>query len=127
MPLFGLMYSNLTKGEKKKKLAQARKRAILWSAQKQTRLLLKKNSSASKNKSTETPTKLLDSQGDTYIHPTDTLKFETPIPLQDERVKTIQGLEQTLKDLQDQKQAIDITIDVLSRRLDFLLRTKTPK
>ena len=127
MPLFGLMYSNLTKGEKKKKLAQARKRAILWSAQEQTRLLLKKNSSASKIKSTETPTKLLYSQGDTNIHPTDTLKFETPIPLQDERVKTIQALEQTLKDLQDQKQAIDITIDVLSRRLDFLLRTKTPK
>ena len=121
------MYSNLTKGEKKKKLAQARKRAILWSAQEQTRLLLKKNSSASKIKSTETPTKLLDSQVDTYIYPTDTLKFETPIPLQDERVKTIQALEQTLKDLQDQKQAIDITIDVLSRRLDFLIRTKTPK
>ena len=127
MPLFGLMYSNLTKGEKKKKLAQARKRAIRWSAQEQTRLLIKKNTSALKTKSTETSTKLLDLQGDTYIHPTDTLKFETPISLQDERVKTIQALEQTLKDLQDQKQAIDITIDVLSRRLDFLLRAKTPK
>ena len=108
-------------------MAQGRKRAILWSAQEQTRLSIKKSTSALKTKSTETSTKLLDSQGDTYIHPSDTLQFETHIPLQDKRIKTIQALEQTLKDLQDQKQAINITIDVLSRRLDFLLKSKTPK
>ena len=121
------MYSNLTKREKKKKLAQARKRAILWSAQKQTQLSIKKSISALKPKSTETATKLRDIHGDTYIHPSDTLQFETHIPLQDKRIKTIQALEQTLKDIQDQKQAINITIDVLSRRLDFLLKSKTPK
>ena len=121
------MYSNLTKKEKKKKLAQARKRAILWSAQEQTRLSIKKSTSDLKTKSTETSTKLRDSQGDTYIHPSNTLQFETPIPLQDERIKTIQAPEQTLKDLQDQKHAIDIIIDVLSSRLDFLLKSKFPK
>ena len=121
------MYSNLTKKEKKKKLAQARKRAILWSAQEQTRLAIKKTTSLLKTKSTDSENKLRDNQGDTYIHPVDTLSFETPIPLQDERIKTIQALQQTLKDLQDQKQAINITIDVLSRRLDFLLKAKTPE
>ena len=117
------MYSNLTKKEKKKKLAQARKRAILWSAQEQTRIAVKKSTSLYKPKSAETGSKLRDTQGDSYIHPSDTLSFETPIPLEDERVKTIQALRQTLKDLQDQKQAIDITIDVLNRRLDFLLKS----
>ena len=74
-----------------------------------------------------TEVKLRDSQGDTHIHPSDNFSFETSIPLQDERVKTIQALEQTLKDLQDQKQAINITIDVLNHRLEFLLKYKSPK
>ena len=127
MPLIGLIYSNLTKREKQKKLAQARKRKILWSAQEQTRLAIKTSTSFMKSKSTATEVKLRDSQGDTHIHPSDTLFFETPIPLQDERVKIIQALEQTLKDLQDQKQAIDITIDVLNHHLEFLLKSKSPK
>ena len=97
------MYSNLSQKEKKKKLAQAKKRAILWSAQEQTRLALRKASSSSKPKSTENETNLKDIKGDSYIYPTNSLSFETLIPLQDERIKTIEALKQTLKDLQDQK------------------------
>ena len=70
------MYSNLTSKEKKKKLAQARKRAILWSAQEQTRIAVKKSTSLFKPKSAETGPKLRDTQGDSYIHPSDSLSFE---------------------------------------------------
>ena len=100
------------------------KRAILWSAQQQTQLAIKKSTSFLKPKSTEIEAKLRDKRGDTYIHPSDTLSFETHIPLQDKKIKTIQALEQTLKDLQDQIQAINITVDVLNRRLEFLLKSK---
>ena len=97
------MYSNLTKREKQKKLAQARKRKILWSAQEQTQLAIKKSTSFVKPKSSDTEINLRDKQGDTYMHPVDTISFETPIPLHDKRIKTIQALKQTLKDRQDQK------------------------
>ena len=106
-------------------MAQARKRAILWSAQEHTSLAIKKSTSFLKSESTGTEVKLRDNQGDTHIHLSDILSFETPIPLQYERVKKIQALEQSLKDLHDQKQAIDITIDVLNRRLEFLLKSKS--
>ena len=112
---------------KAKEVGSSQKRAILWSAQEQTHLAVKKSTSFIKSKSTVTEVKLRDSQGDTHIHPSDNFSFETSIPLQDERVKTIQALEQTLKDLQDQKQAINITIDVLNHRLEFLLKYKSPK
>ena len=44
-------------------------------------------------------------------------------------MNTIQAIQQTLVDLQDQREAIDITIDVLQHRLQFLLentKSNTP-
>ena len=109
------MYSNLTKKEKQKRLAQARKRAVQWSAQQLTRTNLRKTTSL-KRSSTPTnldqPTEVDDQSMD--------LSINTPIPLAENRISTIQAIKSTLKDLQDQKEAIETTIQVLSNRLQYL-------
>ena len=110
------MYSDLSKKEKEMKLAQARKRAVQWSAQQQTRAALRKTSSL---KRSSTPTNL-PSNIDTSDHSID-LSFNTPIPLSDNRTNTIQAIQDTLKDLKTQREAIDTTIQVLNQRLQFLL------
>ena len=112
------MYSELSKKEKEKKLAQARKRAVQWSAQQQTRAALRKTSSL---KRSSTPTNLpLNIDTSTSDHSVD-LSFNTPIPLSDNRTNTIQAIQDTLKDLKAQREAIDTTIQVLNQRLQFLL------
>ena len=111
------MYSHLTKREKQKKLAQARKRAILWSAQQQTLSALRKSSSPAQPKSSTTGNSM-EIQYENISDQTPT--YSTPIPLKEERTKTVKAIRQTLKDLQDQQQAINVTIDVLKQRLNFL-------
>ena len=110
------MYSNLTKKEKQRKLAQARKGAVQWSAQQLTRTNLRKTTS-SKRLSTPTtlnqPTEVVDQLMD--------LSINTPIPLSENQTNTIQAIKSTLKDLQDQREAIETTIQVLSTRLQYLL------
>ena len=63
---------------------------------------------------------------DTSFEPPETsnISFYTPIPLSDERTSTVQAIQQTLLDLQEQKKSIEITIKVLQRRLHFLLNSK---
>ena len=117
------MYSHLTKREKQKKLAQARKRAILWSAQEQTRSAIRKSSSKAQPKSTKTGHSYMDTSSDNSS--TNTLPFSPPIPLQEDQVKTIEAIKATLKDLHEQQQSINITIDVLKQRLAFLTNTKS--
>ena len=121
------MCSHLTKREKQKKLVQARKRAVIWSTQQQTCIALRKSSSSTQSKSTVTGINPRNSQKDNFLHPLDTLSFVTPIILKEDQTKTTNATQQTLKDLQDQQQAINITNDVLSQRLNFLLNTKSPR
>ena len=61
------------------------------------------------------------------VLPTNIHSFSTPIPLQEDQTKTIKAIKQTLKDLQNQQQAIAITIDTLTQSLKFLLNTKRPR
>ena len=49
--------------------------------------------------------------------------YHTPISLTENNTNTIKAIQDTLQDLQEQRQAIDITIDVLQHRLNFLLST----
>ena len=112
------MYSNLSKKEKQKKLAQARKRAVQWSAQQQVRTTLRKTASLKKS---STPT----TQSIPTSHQPMDLSFNTPIQLEDNRTSTTQAIRETLKDLQDQREAIDITIKVLTQRLKFLLEQES--
>ena len=117
------MYSHLTKKEKKKRLALARKRALHWSIQQQTIATLK---STSKPQSTTTPLNRVSTQRDPYLDSPKTT-FHTPLELPAHSTETIQAIQQTLLDLQEQREAIDTTISVLQHRLDFLLKTKTPR
>ena len=118
------MYSHLTKKKKRKRLAQPRKRALYWSIQQQTIATLKKSSSHIQ--STLTPTSSNTNQRDSSLK-TPEVSFYTPLSLPDKSTETIQAIKQTLIDLQDQKKTIGITIDVLQRRLNFLVNAKTPK
>ena len=111
------MYSHLSKEEKLKQLAQDRKRAIIWSVQQQISSALRKSSSKRQTKST--PTVQHRTNRETLPFSTETIY--TPISLSDNQTHAIQAIEQALQDLQEQKEAIDITIDVLQSRLQFLL------
>ena len=114
------MYAHLTKKEKRKKLAQARKRAITWSAQQQTVAALKKSVSDKPKQSTSTDQhKILQDSAPSTNKP-----FYTPLSLPDNTTETAQAIQQTLLDLHHQRGAIDITIDVLQRRLQSLLSQK---
>ena len=84
------MYSHLTKREKQKKLAQAKKRAILWSAQEETRSTIRKSSCKAQPKSTDTGHSLMDISSNNST--TNTQSFSTPIPLKEDQVKTIKAI-----------------------------------
>ena len=116
------MHRHLTKKAKKRKLAKARRRAQQWSIKQQTVASLKKSSST--NQSTSTPIHTNISTRDSNLK-TPEVVFNSPSP--DKYSDTIQAIQQTLSDLEEQKKAINITIGVLQRRLNFLLNSKTPK
>ena len=111
------MYSHLSKKEKLKKLALARKQAFNWSAQQQTVAALKKSLSGKPKQLT--PTASYKTKQDTV--PQYNTTFYTPLSLPEDSVDTTQAIQKTLLDLHQQCEAIDITIDVLQRRLQFLL------
>ena len=115
------MYSHLSKKEKRKKLAQARKRAINWSAQQQTVAALKKSVSDKPKQLTSTAN--YKTKQDTV--PQSNTTFYTPLSLPEDSVDTTQAIQKTLLDLHQQREAIDITIDVSQKRLQFLLTSKT--
>ena len=120
------MYKHLTKGEKKKKLKQARKRAIVWSAQEQLRKALKIQS----NSETETETeeikkpaaKLPPTGSRTARAPRSLLTPTAPSPIQNQytTVPTIAEIESTLQSLYQQRQHLNTTISVLQQQLLYL-------
>ena len=118
------MYSHLTKKEKKRKLAQARRRAQQWSIKQQTIATLKKSSST--NQSTSTPTHSNVKTRDSNLK-TPEVSIHSLSPSSNNNSDTVQAIQQTLTDLEEQKKAINITIGVLQRRLNFLLNSKTQK
>ena len=97
------MYSHLSKREKKKKLAKARKRAILWSVQQQTISTLR-NTTSNQNKIAQSTTtnqyQTTDREPSLKPPHTPEPSFYTPISLPDNNAKTIQAIQQTLLDLQ---------------------------
>ena len=119
------MYSHLSKKEKRKQLAQARKRALLWSIQQQTVATLKK-SALTNLQSTSTYPNQSSNQRDPTLKSPD-ISFYTALSLPENRTLIIQEIWQTLANLQKQKEAIDITIDVLQHPLTFLKNAKTPR
>ena len=106
------MYSHLSKREKQKKLALARKRAIVWSTNEQLKLALKTTTSLATL--TTSP-----------IVPNFTYRDPTQIETISNTSQTIQALEQSIADLEIQRQHLDITLAVLRHRLDSLLQEKT--
>ena len=118
------MYKHLSKGEKKKKLKQARKRAIVWSAQEQLRKALKIQST-SETEATEAqkpaaklpPTRSgTASASRSLLTPT----AQSPIQNQYTTVPTIAEIEATLQSLYQQRQQLNTTISVLQQQLLYL-------
>ena len=113
------MYNHLTKGEKKKKLAQARKRAILWSSQELRKKQLHDSTPAAQLPTTTEPRTETTFYPATSEPPPDFYSPRTPTksaPIDD----TIAALQASLADLYFQREQIDISIQVLQRRLDAL-------
>ena len=110
------MYSHLSSKEKRRRLALARKRALLWSVQEQTKAALKKT--PSKKPATSTSTVLHRTHRESLPSLSNT--YYTPIEIAEDHTNTVKALQKTLKDLHEQRQALDITIDVLQSRLAFL-------
>ena len=121
------MYSHLSKKEKRKRLAQARKRALLWSIQQQTVANLRKSSSY-QQQSTLTHS-VQTSKRDNINLKTPETHIHTDLSLPQNKTKTIQSIQNTLADLHKQRDEIDITINVLQHRLKSLQvsKTKTPR
>lgn len=112
------MYRNLSKKEKQSKLAQARKRAILWSSQEQRRKNLQATEPVAQL-STTTTTPIFYPAASELSN--DDL-VSKPIPLkQNTPATTIAALQASISDLQEQREQLDITIRVLQHRLNYLL------
>ena len=113
------MYSHLSKKEKRKRLALARKRAITWSAQQQTIAALKKSLSEKPQQLTWT----VSNKTNWDTAPSSNKTFFTPLSLPEDTTNTIQAIQQTLLDLQSQREAIEIIIEVLQHHLHYLRET----
>ena len=109
------MYAHLTKKEKQKKLALARKRAILWSSQEQRKKQLQATA----------PVLHLPSSVEPPFYPAySDPPPELPPSLTNTSIPdntTIAALQASISDLLEQREQLDITIRVLSRRLEALL------
>lgn len=108
------MYKHLTKGEKKKKLKQARKRAIVWSAQEQLRKALKQQGISKKHEESEPEDRKPKAVSPKGSQP------DQRHPNQYTTVPTISDIEITLNTLQNQRDQLNITISVLQQQLQFL-------
>ena len=117
------MYNHLSKKEKQKKLAQARKRAVLWSIQEQRCKTLKTTKSLERLSTSTTlhsPTQEVE-----IFYPALTEPQTTARALQASD-STVAALTATISDLQEQRRQLDITIQVLTRRLNDILSSKPP-
>ena len=86
---------------------------------------MKKTISDKPSKSTSTTTRL---QRDTAPSSMKT-PYYTPLSLPQDSINTIKAIQQTSLDLQGQREALNITIDVLQKRLLYLqdkLNKKSP-
>ena len=113
------MYKHLTKGEKKKKLRQARKRAIVWSAQEQLRKALKIQST-SESESTESKKLAAKSPPTGSQTASASRSLLTPTAQSQNQyttVPTIAEIEATLQSLYQQRQQLNTTIAVLQQQL----------
>ena len=108
------MYDHLTKKEKAKKLALARKRAILWSAQEQRKNQLQASAPVVQLPSSVEPV-FYPAYSDL---PTNLSTSIPPVPLKE----TIPALQAPISDLVHQQEQLEITIHVLTRQLDTLLQ-----
>ena len=119
------MYKHLSTKEKQKKLAQAKRRAVLWSIQEQRRRTLKTTESLEQLSTLTTalaPTKEEDTffpaRSESFqVHTIDTDKNTAP---------TVAALKEIIQDLSEQRRKLDITIQVLNKRLQDILSQKPP-
>ncbi len=113
------MYSKLSKKEKQSKLAQARKRAILWSSQEQRRKNLQASAPVAQLSTLTAPIfypAASELTSDDILTKPSPVKPNTP-------ATTIAALQASLSDLLEQREQLDITIRVLQHRLEYLLST----
>lgn len=127
------MYANLSKKEKQKKLAQSRKRAVIWSVQEQRKRNLRTTQSQGRLLTSTTrpsPSQEVETffpaQSDTT--PLRTHTEDIPLPLHYANIAdpTVAALTATIQDLTKQRRELDITIQVLTRRLQDILNKKPP-
>ena len=85
------MYSHLSKKEKKKRLAQARKRAILWSLEQQNTLHQRKTNSKVIKSSTTNTASQQKTTGDSNLFQTGHSYF-TPINIPEKNTETTQAI-----------------------------------
>lgn len=109
------MFTHLTKREKQKKLALARKRAIIWSTKEQTKRALKKTTSSTTLTTSPIVNEFIPSEPIPHINSSADI------------ATTIRALEQSIDDLQIQRYNLDITISVLQQRLETLLQEQNLK
>lgn len=112
------MYAHLTKREKQKKLAQARKRVILWSSQEQRKRSLKATASLAKMSTATFP---IFYPAETELPPEQIAA--KPSPMMTGNTTPIAALQATIDDLKEQRAQLDISIQVLKCHLDALLST----
>ena len=116
------MYRHLTKGEKKKKLKQARKRAIVWSAQEQLRKALKiqANSEPESTELKKPAAKAPPTGSQAASASRSPLTPKAQSQNQYTTVPPIAEIEATLQSLYQQRQQLDTTIAVLQQHLLYL-------
>ena len=118
------MYKHLSKKEKQKKLAQAKRRAVLWSIQEQRRKTLQTTVSLEQLSTTTTvpsPTKEVDNFFPALSEP-----IQTTSSVDSSSEPTIAALTAIIHDLIEQRHKLDITIQVLNRRLQEILSQRSP-
>ena len=119
------MYKHLSKKEKQKKLAQAKRRAVLWSIQEQRRRTLKTTESL-EQLSTLT-TALAPTKEEDIFFPAQSKSFQVPTTETDKNTApTVAALTAIIQDLSEQRRKLDITIQTLNKRLQDILSQKPP-
>ncbi len=121
------MYSQLTQKKKQKKVALARKRGVIWSAQEQHKKSLR-NTASQVQLSTTTTHTLPEHQEVEIIFPAlSEVDYGSNHPhTHSHSDSTVTALTSALQDFKEQCQQLDFCIQVLTRTLQQLLNTKPP-
>ena len=114
------MYKHLSKKEKQKKLAQARKLAVVWSAREQWRKTLKTTESLEKSSTLKTSS-IPTQETDTFYPAIFELYLNYNPPLSEPTDITVAALQTTINDLLVQRHQLDISIQVLKGRLEHII------